>query len=386
MALETVRAVPMRPINWLQGRRAEFVDWSLPWAFYNVGDVDQGKMGADIAEATNYLAESPYYRVRDLFGSDNDSESLTWFKSPYKDETAAIVDDSWAGEMPFPTIRVSDFSIAKANQYRVVVTDRMLFRNEAVHYSSLGRIFQMFRDRRGYKQETGKPIIALIVREARKVIMAQLRANMTKDQQEAEYVFADMNAQRAHSGIAPIVDNQRWKGVHVDYRDLASYKVLKGFGPQVIPDELDWVFKPEFAMKWLSTPFRTRQTWPSFLRNMPVRQFVCLDRWNGVCHGVIGEIEWLKYKGYDLAELLQIRPAFDKPIEPEPKQGALTPHAKEMLEMHRRIRELEAKGLNAKEITAQVELEGRKRRSVPGIFYHMTAGSCTCESKLLKGE
>ena len=378
--MTSLRPFPDHPLNWLQGGRGRLVDWSQPWSFYNVGDVDQGKMGADIAEFMNYLAESKYYKGADVFGSDNDSESLIHFKGPYKDETAAIVDDSWTGEIPFPTIRVSDFSLEAMAGYRIVVTDKVLYRNQAVHESALSRIFQVFRDRRGYKQELGQPIIALIVREARKVVMAQAKSFMSEDKKEAEYVFADMNAQRAHSGIAPIVDNQRWMGVNIDYRDIAAYKVLKGFGPQVIPKELRWVFKGRVALKWLITPLKTIRSWPTQLRNMPVREFVCLDKWSGISHGVIEEIDYLRYKGYDLADILGVRPEFSKAAE-EPKQKTLSTHAKEMLELHKRVREMEGHGLNAKDIAAQLEIETGRRMTAPGVYYHMTPGRCSCEGK-----
>ncbi len=391
-------AIPWEVVNWPQRRSGipdqfrnprDFIDYSLPWSFYNVGDVDTGKMAADLAQATGYMEENPpsinrddgHNLTVDFFGSDNDAESLTWGVSPYKDRMAVIVDDSWIGEVPFPTIRVSEFTVEKAKQYQVVATDKVLFRGQASHEASLSRLFQVFRDRRGWKQEPGKPIIALIVREARKVVMAQFRANMSADRQEAEYVFSDMNAQRAHSGIAPIVDNQRYMGVHLDYRDLATYRVLKGFGPQDIADSLDWIFKPTTQLRWLMTPLRTtRQMWPDYLRVMPIRQFVCLDRWNGISQGVIGDIPWLKFKGFDLAETLGIHPAFDKPKE-ETRQKELSPGAKDRVEKHRRIRDMEAKRLNAKDIATQLELETGQRWTPASVYYHMIAGSCKCDEK-----
>ena len=383
--------VVLQPINWLQKRASkpedfrnpdDFIDFSLPWAFYNVGDVDTGKMAADIAEATGYLEESAHYRVVDVFGSDNDSESLIWGVSKYKDEVAAIVDDLWTGDAPFPVVKVGDFTIEKVMEHRVIVTDRVLFRNMQSQEAALSRIFQILRDRRGYKQEPGKPIVALIIREARKVVWAQQRANMSRDKQEAEYVFADMNAQRAHSGVAPIVDNQRWMGVNIDYRDLATYRILKGFGPQNIPDELRFIFKPTVQLKWMMTPLRsTRQPWPDYLRVPPRRQFVCLDKWNGISQGVIGDIPWLKWKGYDLADILGIRPAFEKPSE-EPRKKELTPGAKDRLEKHRRIREMEGKGLNAKDIAQELQVETGQKWTPASVYYHMAGGSCKCSERL----
>lgn len=343
-----------------------------------MGDVDTGKGVTVFAICTNILAEGGF--VIDTFGSDTDSETLSWFKSPYKDRTAAIVSDEWKGVIPFNCLKVSDFSVARAKEFDVVVTDKVFFRDEVDHYASLGRIFKVCSARRGYKQEPGKPIMALAVREARKVIRSQITANMSKDEQAAQWAFVDLNAQRAHSGITPVVDSQRWMDVHVTYRDLASYKVLKGFGPQVSPDELDWVWHPRFKSKWMRSPYRTRQFWESFLRSMPVDMFVSLDRANGVCFGAIGDISWVKFKGYDLARMLGIEPDFEA-AKPKTLPAKDQPGGKKFqtIALHRRVRELAGQGMTDIQIIAQIEKETGIKRTKGFPAYHRIGGGCNCE-------
>ena len=380
-AREVVPPVPFFPLNWFQGSH-KWIDYTEPWSFLVVGDVDQGKGFAVNAIATGFLAEGGF--VVDVFGSDNDSETLIWFgkDSPYRDDAAIVTGDDFDGTIPFNHFKISEFTIEKAKQYRVTTTDKIFFRDEQAHYSALGRIFAVCRSRRGYKQEAGHRVMALIIREAHKVVRSQITSNMSKDEQEAQWAFVDLNSQRAHSGISPVVDNQRWMEIHNSYRDLASFKILKGFGPQVIPSELDWIFKPKFHFKWASAPFRTAQSWPGYLRNMPRNHFVGLTRWNSLCTGLVGDIPWAHYKGFDLAQLLGIIPSFQSRPEEEalpsmPEKGV------QMLADHRRVAELTALGRRPIEIAEQIEKETGRHFTEGMVKYHRF-GRCACEYKAKK--
>lgn len=385
MMEQPIKPCQIFPLNWLQGSH-RWIDYSLPWSFYTVGDVDTGKGNTLFALATRFLAKGGF--VVDTFGSDNDSETLSWLSpdSPYRNETAVVTSDLFKGNLPFNHFKISDFSISKAKEYKVVVTDKIFFEDSDDHMKGLAHIFKTCRERRGYKLERGNPILALVVREARKIIKSQMSAHMTRDEQDAQYAFVDLNAQRAHSGVSPLVDSQRWMDVHNSYRDLASFKIFKGFGPQVIPGELHWLFKRQLHYAWRMAPFRRKQPWPSYLRNMPVNHFVAVTRWNGVCTGLIEKVPWVKYKGSDLMDILKIEPSFEvKEDAKEAEKSSRKSKVLERLTYHRRILELEASDMKLKDIAKHMEAETQQHFTEGMVKYH-TEGKCNCEYDAGKAE
>ena len=159
------------------------------------------------------------------------------------------------------------------------MTDRIFYGSKKTHYEALGRIFQITKERRGWREGSRKKIIALVVREARKVIRSQMIAGMSRNEQDAQEEFIDLNNQRAHSGISPIVDTQRYMDISTSFRQLCNYRIIKGFGAQPIPEEFEFLFKP-----------RLFGTNPNLLRNMPPDEFIALTSWNGVCRGVCAKV------------------------------------------------------------------------------------------------
>ena len=215
------------PVWWRQGPR-NWPDFKNPESFFIFGMVDYGKSNTAMALAENFLFEGG--TIFDIHGADNDFETGVWLLSPYKDRTAVVVGEDVDVEMPFEKIRIGEFTMKKAEEYDVILTDKMFFVRKKAHYSALGQIFTLCKNRRGWREGNKKKIVALLVREARKVIRSQLIAGTSRNEQEAQEELIDMNNQRAHSGISPILDTQRYMDVSTSFRQLANYRIIKGFG------------------------------------------------------------------------------------------------------------------------------------------------------------
>src|SRR3990167_5728006 len=377
--MQTLKVVPTPVVTvwWLQPpyRGPTFND---PESFFIFGNPHTGKSNQAMAVAENYIAHG--HQVIDPFGAENDSDVMVWYRSPYKDRTIMIHGGDVQVESAFPKISVDAFTLDAVKDYDVVVTDRALYGSDYSHYAALARIFELCKKRKGWKQDGKGRIIAILVREAWNVIYSQIRAGASKDEQDAQREFIKLNNQRAHAGLAPIIDTQRYMDLSTSVRQLANYRVIKGFGGQVIPDEFDFLFKPSL---FGNTPW--------LLRNLPPDEFLMVTSWNGVARGLVGKVPWAINKGEDLIQELGIvvTPVKIK-AEPEGKdvvseekveKAKRVPTINEtgMIEVHNAIVKLHNEGKNYVEIAKAMTLAG-----VPMSWfkarYHVR-GECICGGK-----
>lgn len=354
--------------TWLQGpryrptfRRAE--------SSFVFGAPDTGKSRLLVRLALMFRKRSNA-KIVDAFGAENDNESTVWALCPEtKDKTLFVVGnevkvEGWDNCMP-----IGGFTLEKAKDFDVVVTDRALFgpvddrKWDFRYYAGLARIFSLVRWREG-----GNALLCLAIREAWNVVYSQIKAGISRDQQQAMEEFKKMHNQRFHSRVAPLIDTQRYTDLSASVRGLTDYRYIKGFGSMQIPDELTFLFKPRlFGLHdWL-------------IRNTPIDEFILLTMKNGVARGIYGDVDWHIQKGFSPLRKLGIK------VTLKPKVGGEQPKdpwgdaawLPSNNDLHRRMKELHDQGFSYKDIAAKMEEEGIPM-SWQKVRYHLS-GQCSCE-------
>ena len=284
-AKHQVAPVAVFPLYWHQGPRS-WPTFRNPQSFFLFGNPDTGKSNMGMALTTNFIEQGA--TAIDMHGADNDAETLVWLLSPYKDRVLTVIGNDMKVEMSFEKCTLDEFTMKKAEEFKKLsspigcstVAKRLTMRRWG-RYSSVVRCARMEEDDEKDHRPTD--------REARKVIRSQMIAGMSMNEQDAQEEFIDLNNTRAHSGIAPIVDTQRYMDISTSFRQLCNYRIIKGFGGQPIPDEMDFVFRPRLFGRN-----------PNILRNLPRDEFIALTSWNGVCRGICAKVPWAINKGEDL--------------------------------------------------------------------------------------
>jgi hypothetical protein len=354
-------------VYWYQEPRIKW-NYYEPQSTFATGIQDSGKSWQNVAHGTNYIAHGG--RVMDCFGAENDSETLTYLQKdcPYRDSTLLLIgDDVDIESNGFPTRRLSEFNFrTDLKDYLVVTTDRMFFGSEDSHYMGLYKIFKMCVERRGWKEYENGRIIALIIREAWRVIYSQIRAGVSRNEQEAQYELKRLNYQRAHNGVAPLVDTQRYMDLMPSVRSTSNFKVIKGFGGECIPDEFDFLWKDTVLG---ADGYK--------LRHMPPYEFLVVTSWNGVAQGIVADCPWRKVaKGSDMLEYLGIR------VQPRKKPEDVKPltYVEEPVsehDNHRRVIELRNSGRTFQQIAT--ELGFSTTSNVSSHLKRHKEGRCSCE-------
>lgn len=369
--------MPVFPVTWLQSPKRG-PTFNAPESYFTFGNPDTGKSNQNIAIMTNFLSNG--HKGIDAWGSESGAEELGWFFSPYKDKTIMIHGDDVEVDTHFAKMPISKFSLDALKDYDMAVTTRELYgagqEGEYSHYGALAKVFNLCKTRKGWKSSGGGQVIVLMVREAWNVIYSQMRAGLSKDEQAAQMELKRLDKQRFHTGIAPLLDSQRYMDIDTSVRQLTNFRIIKGFGGQVIPDEFDFLFKPHL---FGNTPWR--------LRNLPRDEFIMVTSWNGVATGLVDKVPWNVHKGQDLVDLLGIivhPPKVDeekseqqrRAEQPLPKREAPLPEERAR-EHHRRTMELHNQGRNYVQIAEELTKAGMP------ITYHTARlhvrGDCTCE-------
>ncbi|MDG7041577.1 MAG: hypothetical protein JRN22_00800 [Nitrososphaerota archaeon] len=381
--------------HWLQGPQVG-PTFKTPESSFISGAVNSGKTRLLIRLALQYQAEAGA-QIIDTFGAENDNESLAFLMRPKtRDSTLMIIGDEvtvdgWDNKMP-----ISTFSLEAAKEYDVIVTDRALYgpydskRHDLLYYAALSRIFELVKRRRGQRR-----LICLTIREAWNVIYSQLRAGISRDEQAAMQEFRKLHNQRSHAKVAVIIDTQRYGDLAASVRSLVDFQYLKGFGKQVIPPELHYLYRPNLF------GFGSGREWMP--RNMRKNQFIILTEHNGVAIGWYRDISWHPEKGTSPLDKLgitvslkqgettpeveekpkaklnakpNVEPEAESEVEPEAKSGIETEEAPEVnqaahakpftagrhnmpqLDFHRLVVQLHDEGYSYADVTAKLRERG----------------------------
>lgn len=308
----------------------------------------------------------------DAFGAENDSESTAHLDDPdVRDSLLFVVGnevkvDGWDQVMP-----IGEFTLEKAKDYKMIVTDRAFYgpldddKWENRYYAALARIFQLVKKREGGPKQR---IISFIIREAWNVIISQMEAGISRDEQGAMRNFRKLHNQRYHSKVAALIDTQRFTDLAASVRSLTDYRYIKGFGSMPIPDELDFLFKPRlFGMHdWL-------------VRNTPIDEFILLTYKNGVARGTYADIPWHVPKGESPLRnhniVVTLRPKEGGAVERDPWGDAK--YLPSNNDLHRRMIELHGEGRSYKDVAYLMSNEGIPM-SWQKVKYHLR-GQCSCE-------
>ena len=370
---------------WLQGPRIG-PQFRGPESSFVFGSTDTGKSRLLVRLSLMYRRHA-YAKILDVFGAENDNESTVWLLCPEsRDSTLCIIGNEVKVEGWDLTTPIGDFTLEKAKDYSVVITDRAFFgplddrKYDNRYYAALAKIFELAKRREGQKQ-----LLVVMIREAWNVIYSQIKAGISRDEQQAQNEFRKLHNQRAHANLCTLIDTQRYTDLLAAVRTLADFRYIKGFGSQPIPDELDFLFKP-----WLFGS-RSHRDW--MMRNTPVDEFILLTKNNGVGYGSFANIPWHIQKGYSPLKKLGITVSL-KPKEDTPEGGTQQPgpwgeavYVPSNNDQHLHMQELHEQGLSYKDIAARMAEEGVEI-SWQKVKYHIR-GECGClittGSKVLPG-
>jgi hypothetical protein len=356
--------------NWFQGPKVGPSFDSAESSFI-FGSTDTGKSRLAVRLALKFR-KTCNAQIVDAFGAENDSESSVWLLYPEaRDKTLIITGNEVDVQGWDLTMPVAEFTLEKAADYDVIVTDRAFFgpvydkKWDYRYYAALSRIFELAKRREGQRR-----ILALVVREAWNVIYSQIKAGISRDEQAAMMEFRKLHNQRAHAKVAAIIDTQRYTDLAASVRTLTDYRYIKGFGSQPIPSELDFLFKPHL-FGWQS-----RRDW--LMRNTPIDEFIVLTKKNGVGYGWYADIPWHIEKGFSPLKKLGITVSL-KVKEGEKRddewQGAT--YIPTNNDQHRRMQELHDQGFSYKDVAEKMTAEGIAM-SWTKVRYHLQ-GECACE-------
>jgi hypothetical protein len=313
-------------------------------------------------------------QVMDAFGAENDSESAVWLLCPETRDKTLIVTgnevqvEGWDLKMP-----VGEFTLDKVADYDVIVTDRAFFgplddkKWDYRYYAALSRLFELAKRREGQRR-----LLTLVIREAWNVIYSQIKAGISRNEQDAMMEFRKMHNQRYHANVAAIIDTQRYTDMAASVRTLCDYRYIKGFGSQPIPDELDFLFKPHLFGK------QSRRDW--MMRNTPIDEFIMLTKDNGVAGGWYADIPWHIEKGFSplkklgITVSLKMKGEDDRAKNDEWQDATYIPTNNDQ---HRRMRELHDQGFSYKDVAAKMTAEGIEM-GWEKVRYHLQ-GKCACE-------
>ena len=342
------------------------------------GSTDMGKSRLALRLALKFRKKCNA-QLMDAFGAENDSESTVHLLNPEtRDKTLCVIGNEMKVEGWDLTMPVAEFTLEKAKEYDVIVTDRAFFgpmdekKWDYRYYAAMSRLFELAKRREGQKR-----LLVLIVREAWNVIYSQIKAGISRDEQSAMLEFRKMHNQRAHAKVAAIIDTQRYTDMAASVRTLADYRYIKGFGSQPVPSELDFLFKPHLFGR------QSGREW--MMRNTPIDEFIMLTKRNGVAGGWYADIPWHIEKGFSPLKKLRITVTPTMKQENDNRkddewQGAT--YVPTNNDQHRRMQELHDQGLSYKSIAAKMTEEGIET-SWQKVKYHLR-GECACEQSTAK--
>ena len=164
----------------------------------------------------------------DAFGAENDSESTVHLLNPEtRDNTLMIVGNEVKVEGWDVTMPVGEFTLERAKDYDVIVTDRALFgpRDERKYdfryYAALARLFELAKRREGQKR-----LLVLAVREAWNLVYSQMKSGVSRDEVAAQGEFKKLHNIRFHANVAPILDSQYDNDVAANVRKMVDNKYI----------------------------------------------------------------------------------------------------------------------------------------------------------------
>ena len=362
--------------TWPQGPKVG-PNFHSPESTFIFGSTDTGKSRLLIRIGIKFHNEANA-QIIDAFGAENDSESTVWLLNPKtRDKTVMITGDDVQVEGWDLKIPISDFTLEKAKDYDVVITDRALFgpfddkKWDYRYYAALAKIFELAKRREGQRR-----LVALLIREAWNVIYSQMKAGISRDEQMAQNEFRKMHNQRHHANVAVVIDTQRYTDLAASVRTLTDYRYIKGFGSQPVPNELHFLYKPH-----LFSRFNGRE-W--MMRNTPLNQFIVLTKKNGVGIGWYADIPWHINKSHSPLKQLGITVSLkQKEADEERKandewQGAV--YVPSQNDQHRRMAELKREGYGYKDIAKKFTDEGVVM-TWQKVAYHMQK-KCACEASV----
>ncbi len=372
-SLEEMLADGFLITSWPQGPKIgpSFMDAESSFVF---GAVHTGKTRLLVRLAKMYQKHG-LAQILDAFGAENDSESTVWVLDPEtRDNTLMVVGNEVLVEGWDMTMPIGEFTLEKAKQYDVIVTDRSLFgprddrKWDFRYYAALSRMFELAKRREGQQR-----LLAVVIREAWNVIYSQMKSGISRDEQAAQGEFRKMHNQRFHARVAALIDTQRYTDLSASVRSLTDYRYIKGFGSQTIPAELHFLFQPQlFGYKdWL-------------IRNTPLDEFILLTGKNGVARGTFADIPWHIKKGYSPLRKLGVNIRLKSEVSPgeseedgskDPWEGAN--YVPSNNDIHRRMKELHDAGYSYKDVASKMEEEGVPM-SWQKVRYHLQ-GNCACE-------
>jgi hypothetical protein len=344
-----------------------------PESSFVFGATDTGKSRLLVRKALMYRRHANA-QIIDAFGAENDSESTVWVLAPEtRDTTLMVVGNEVDPQGWDLTMPISEFTLEKAKDYDVIITDRALFgpvderKWNDRYYAALAKIFELVKRRKGQRR-----LLALMVREAWNLIYSQIKANISRDEQEAMQEFRKLHNQRAHSNVATLVDTQRYTDFAASVRTLTDYQYIKGFGSQPVPSELEFLFKP-----WLFGAQSGRE-W--MMRNTPLSEFIVLTKRNGVGYGTYADIPWHVEKGYSPLDKLGITFPL-KPQEASDEKDAKADLGDAVYvptnnDQHRMMQDLHDLGLGYEAIANKMTEEGIQT-SWEKVRYHLQR-KCAC--------
>ena len=267
--------------------------------------------------------------VIDIFSSD-DNEALQWILSGFKKILLIIGNKVELKRLKpeyanIPAIHIGELkkgtpgqvrdSLRFLEQFEVVITVPGFYYNAQEMYGALSYLVDLLKERKKWKYRdplTGKmkpKIMALIVREARELIASRFEAGQVSNKLTAENDLIELHTKAFHTGVALIFDALRYTSITPEVRDIASFTFMKRLGATAIPRNLFW------ALRYVR---------PSYLRSMPLRDWVLITDKNKVFYGVNDLLPWHVERGTDPMEIF----GFDILYNPTPDKSLSNPLVK----------------------------------------------------------
>jgi len=170
-------------------------------------------------------------------GNSRDNENLAWARktSPI-DDILMITGDSVDLDCSWDTVKVSDLTYNKMNEYEVALTCDSFYVNQMDRFKSIEKIIDNFWDRLAWKLP-----ICVIVREASSFIYSRIKQGARQQEAKADFIY--WQREMRHFGYTLFIDTIRWTSVDKEMRDLADYLIIKKLGPQGLPYDIKWLYK-----------------------------------------------------------------------------------------------------------------------------------------------
>ncbi len=284
--------------------------------------------------------------IIDVFGS-RDGESAAWAQDscPYKNIlflTGDSVKLDFANRK-FDQIKISEFTLKKAEEYEIVVTTPRFYKSENEQYRALSRIVDCLKWRDEFLQKDGSlKIDCLLVREARKLLTSRIVAGAARDIQAAERDFIDLHDEGYHVGVSFLIDTLRPGALEINIREIANYTIIKRIGKMELPRQY-WHLAKYFNNDW------------DYIRGMPLDEFILQTDKNAVCNGHFDKVPWHIVRGESLITKLGISIVTEPGISISPVSTYTNSDARKVdLEAHLKIIKLKSEGLSYEKVAREI--------------------------------